>query len=225
VLANHNDVKKHENNTTQGDLKMSNENTPDMVVDVDWAGTKEERSSGGIFPEIGEQEFEVTKVFSGMQKKGDNTGHPYFNLKCVQMSGEFPGTRSAMQFLGLGQAVDSRGISQRGAMKAFIVDVGRSDLLQNSGIAASDFMGIQFTATVAHGTNKKTGEPACYLNNPKPLVYDDAPAETPAAQAAPAQPLQPAAAAALVTLAQNAPAPAVEPQPAAPRRMRPTARG
>jgi hypothetical protein len=200
----------------------------DMTVDVDWGGTKEERT-GSVPPEVGEQEFEITKVFGGLQKTGDNVGAPYTNLLCTQMTGEFPGTRSTFKFLGFGKAVGKRGTTQVGETKAFIVDIGRSDLFENAGFNAQDLIGTQFTATVAHSTNPKDGRLSTWLNNPKPVVYDEAPSAAPvaapAAQAAPAQPLQPAAAAALVTLAQNAPAPAVEPQPAAPRRMRPTARG
>jgi hypothetical protein len=197
----------------------------DMTVDVDWGGTKEERT-GNVPPEVGEQEFEITKVFGGIQKTGDNVGAPYTNLLCTQMSGEFPGTRSTFKFCGFGKLVGKRGTTQVGETKAFIVDIGRSDLFENAGFNAQDLIGTQFTATVAHSTNPKDGRLSCWLNNPKPLsAYEDTP--TPVAQAAQpvAQPLPPATQAAMVTLGQNAPAPAVEPQPAAPRRMRPTARG
>jgi hypothetical protein len=202
----------------------------DMTIDVDWAGTQEERS-GNVPPEVGEQEFEITKVFGGVQKQGDNEGAPYTNLLCTQMSGEFPGTRSTFKFLGFGQKVGKRGTTQIGETKGFLVDIGRSDLFEQPGFNANDLVGTYFLANVAHSTNPKNGQISVWLNQPRPSgVLEAAPTSTPVhfaegvvGSAAPAQATLPVTAQQLAAAAQ-AQAPVVEPQAAPPRRMRPSAK-
>jgi hypothetical protein len=203
----------------------------DMTIDVDWAGTQEQRS-GSVPPEVGEQEFEITKVFGGIQKTGDNEGAPYTSLLCTQMSGEFPGTRSTFKFLGFGQKVGKRGTTQVGETKAFIVDIGRSDLFEQPGFNANDLVGTYFLANVAHSNNPKNGQISVWLNQPRPsgVPVEEAPTPTPyhfpegvVGSAAPAQATLPVTAQQLAAAAQ-AQAPVVEPQAAPPRRMRPSAK-
>jgi hypothetical protein len=225
---------------------MTNNYDNDMTFDVPWAETQEQRA-GQIPPEVGEQEFEITKVTQGIQKQGENLEERYVNLLCTQMSGEFPGTRSTFKFIGFGTKVGKRGTSQFGETKAFIADIGRSDLFKNpDGSDRKDFrpaelLNTVFIADVAHSLNRKTGQTAIWLNQPrKSLQYSDE--QYGAAQGATQYGDQPVIDAGFTDLptpvsrpvatpvhaqaaAPQAPAPAVEPRPAIPRRMRPTPQG
>jgi hypothetical protein len=204
----------------------------DMTIDVDWAGTQEQRV-GQVPPEIGEQEFEITKITTGVQKQGENLHEPFVNLLCTQMSGEFPGTRSTFKFIGFGKKIGKRGTAQIGETKAFIADIGRSDIFEQGTFNPEELLGTTFIANVAHSTNPKTGQTAVWLNQPRTTTqplnsagfveehmsvidagYTDLPAPVSFPMAAPVAQRQAAA-----------PAPAVEPRPAIPRRMRPTPQG
>lgn len=204
----------------------------DMTIDVDWAGTQEQRV-GQVPPEIGEQEFEITKITTGVQKQGENLHEPFVNLLCTQMSGEFPGTRSTFKFIGFGKKIGKRGTAQIGETKAFIADIGRSDIFAQGTFNPEELLGTAFIANVAHSTNPKTGQTAVWLNQPRTIVqplnsagfvaehmatidveHTDLPAPVSFPVAAPVAQRQAAA-----------PAPAVEPRPAIPRRMRPTPQG
>jgi hypothetical protein len=204
----------------------------DMTIDVDWAGTQEQRV-GQVPPEIGEQEFEITKITTGVQKQGENLHEPFVNLLCIQMSGEFPGTRSTFKFIGFGKKIGKRGTAQIGETKAFIADIGRSDIFDQAAFNPEELLGTAFIANVAHSTNPKTGQTAVWLNQPRTIVqplnsagfveehiatidveHTDLPAPVSFPVAAPVAQRQAAA-----------PAPAVEPRPAIPRRMRPTPQG
>jgi hypothetical protein len=204
----------------------------DMTIDVDWASTQEQRV-GQVPPEIGEQEFEITKITTGVQKQGENLHEPFVNLLCTQMSGEFPGTRSTFKFIGFGKKIGKRGTAQIGETKAFIADIGRSDIFEQGTFNPEELLGTTFIANVAHSTNPKTGQTAVWLNQPRTIVqplnsagfveehmsaidagYTDLPAPVSSPVATPVAQRQAAA-----------PAPAVEPRPAIPRRMRPTPQG
>jgi hypothetical protein len=204
----------------------------DMTFDVDWAGTQEQRV-GQVPPEIGEQEFEIVDLTTGVQKQGENLQEPFVNLLCKQMSGEFPGTRSTFKFLGFGKKIGKRGTSQIGETKAFIADIGRSDIFDQSAFQPEELLGTTFIANVAHSINAKTGQLGVWLNQPRTIVqplnsagfvaehmatidveHTDLPAPVSFPVAAPVAQRQAAA-----------PAPAVEPRPAIPRRMRPTPQG
>jgi hypothetical protein len=222
----------------------------DMTIDVDWAGTQEQRV-GQVPPEIGEQEFEITKITTGVQKQGENLHEPFVNLLCTQMSGEFPGTRSTFKFIGFGKKIGKRGTAQIGETKAFIADIGRSDIFEQGTFNPEELLGTTFIANVAHSTNPKTGQTAVWLNQPRksaqyaaeqygavqgaPAYSEESVSSTmsdisaidagftvvdlpvPANRAVPHAPVAQRQAA--------APAPAVEPRPAIPRRMRPTPQG
>jgi hypothetical protein len=202
----------------------------DMTFDVDWAGTQEQRV-GQIPPEIGEQEFEITKITTGVQKQGENLHEPFVNLLCTQMSGEFPGTRSTFKFIGFGKKVGKRGTAQIGETKAFIADIGRSDIFEQGAFNPEELIGTAFIANVAHSLNPKTGQTAVWLNQPRKIVQEMNAAgfvEEPMSVIDAGFTDLPAVAPASITqvrLAPSAPAPSVEPRPAIPRRMRPTTQG
>jgi hypothetical protein len=209
--------------------EMDQEFNVDMTIDVDWAGTEEQRV-GQIPPEIGEQEFEIARISFGMQRQGENVNQKYVNLLCKQMSGEFPGTRSTFKFLGFGTKMGKRGTCQLGETKAFLVDIGRGDLVrpENQSFDPRELVGTTFSANVAHSTNPKTNQTAVWLNQPRPsgstggYVTND---EEDAAAAATMLVPQPAMTQVTLQPAQTpvAPmqAPVVDPKPAMPRRMRP----
>lgn len=202
-------------------------NNYDMTIDVDWAGTQEQRV-GQVPPEIGEQEFEITKITTGVQKQGENLHEPFVNLLCTQVSGEFPGTRSTFKFIGFGKKIGKRGTAQIGETKAFIADIGRSDIFEQGTFNPQELLGTTFIANVAHSANPKTGQTAVWLNQPRAIMQplnsagfveehmaaiDVEHIDLPAPVSRP------------VATAPQAPAPAVEPRPAIPRRMRPTPQG
>jgi hypothetical protein len=204
----------------------------DMTIDIDWAGTEEQRV-GQIPPEIGEQEFEIAKVTMGVQKQGDNVNEKFINLLCKQMSGEFPGTRSTFKFLGFGKKVNKRGTTQAGETKAFLADIGRSDLFTSPSFDPNSLIGTLFIANVAHSTNPKTNQTSVWLNQPKPCggyMPDEENANAAAPMRMPQVAIPQVAALQNVVPVQQAPvastpAPVVEPKPAIPRRMRPVPQG
>lgn len=202
-----------------------------MTIDVDWNAAKEERA-GQLPPEVGEQILEITKVMGGVQKQGENEGAPYVNLLCTQRSGELQGTRSCFKFIGFGTKTGKRGTTQVGEAKAFIVDIGRSDVFDYESFNAADLIGTLFTANVTH--SEYNGKTSVWLNNPKPYVVEQgAPEEVDETPEPPRpKPVQFAesvvnsavAAKALANTQIAEQAPVAEPAPAQPRRVRPSAR-
>jgi hypothetical protein len=215
---------------------MTNNNNYDNTIDVSWHSAEEERP-GQVPPEIGEQEFEIVSGSMTVQSQGEYVNEKCANLRCVQISGEFPGTRSTNKFLGFGPQKGKRGTSQLGETKGFMADIGRSDIFDHNEFNPEMVVGTTFIADVAHSINKKTGKLSVWLNQPRKSVQyaenvqtyandvltasidNSVNADLPAPVSAPV----PAAQAARV--APSAPAPAVEPRPAIPRRMRPTQQG
>lgn len=206
----------------------------DMTIDVPWGDTQEERT-GQMPPDVGEQEFEIAKVFKGVQKQGENIDEPYVNLLCKQMSGEFPGTKSCFKFLGFGRKMGKRGTTQAGETKGFLADIGRDDLFSLPAFDPTDLIGTTFLANVAHSTNPKNGQTSVWLNNPRPNApqYQTIPSEETIADI---KAIEEAAAVNVTEVVKEAmaekpqapvvqtPAPVVDPRPAMPRRVRPTAR-
>jgi len=62
----------------------------------------EGRTPGGWTPpDPGRQTFEITGISEGVNSKGDHAGERYITAKCVQQSGDEPGTKVHSQYLGL----------------------------------------------------------------------------------------------------------------------------
>lgn len=168
-------------------------------------------------PDVGVQDFEITKVLSGQQSRGKDEGEGYINLACTQMSGEAPGVKVHRQFLGLGTTPWANGSCQKAAFKGFIEAIGREDVLGPDG--DSDMLiGTTFRAKVtigkdrngedesrlydieplSHAAGAASGAVNAPVNAPAPAPVAPAPAAAvpaapaaPAAQAAPAAPVPP----------------------------------
>lgn len=161
-------------------------------------------------PDPGIQDFEITKVTSGVQAKGNDVGKPYFSIRCTQISGEATGTRSMSQFLGLGTTPWKNGSCQKAAFKGFMTAIGREDLLHPDG-DSSQLIGTTFRAKVYHDTDQK-GQMQANLTDIEPMSHAVGMASN-----APAQAAQPAA---QVPQEQSVAAPAAPPAAAPVTRRR-----
>ena len=108
----------------------------------------------GPLPDPGINDFEITKVSGGAQSKGKNVGAPYISLKCAQVSGETPGTKSASQFLGFGTVPFANGSCQKAQMKGFLEGIGRHDLLRPDA-SPTELIGTVFRANAVLSKDQK----------------------------------------------------------------------
>ena len=152
----------------------------------------EGRTPGGWTPpDPGRQTFEITGISEGVNSKGDHAGERYITAKCVQQSGDEPGTKVHSQYLGLSDKLGKYGkpIEQTvGYLKAW----GRYDLLEAGEDAdTQNLIGTIFEADVKIKTGAD-GEPRVNLSNIVPISHEapaaePEPAPAPVAQTAPVQ--------------------------------------
>jgi len=166
--------------------------------------------AGWIPPDPGRQEFQITGITEGVNSKGEHAGERYVTAKCVQISGDDPGTKVHSQYLGLSDKPGKWGrpIEQTvGYLKAW----GRYDLLEAGEDAdTQNLIDTTFAADVKIKTGAD-GEPRVNLSNIVPISH--APAEE--------LPVAAVAAAPVAATAAAQPTAAPRPQPAsAPTVMR-----
>jgi hypothetical protein len=169
--------------------------------------------AGWIPPDPGRQEFQITGITEGVNSQGEHAGERYVTAKCVQISGDDPGTKVHSQYLGLSDKLGKWGrpIEQTvGYLKAW----GRYDLLEAGEDAdTQNLIDTTFSADVKIKTGAD-GNPKVSLSNIIPISH--APAEEPPVAAVAA----PVAAAPAVAQPTTAPQPRPAPAPTVMRRGR-----
>lgn len=140
---------------------------------------------GWIPPDPGRQTFEIMGISEGVNSQGEHAGERYITCKCVQQSGDDPGTKVYSQYLGLSDKPGKYGkpIEQTvGYLKAW----GRYDLLEAGEDAdTQNLIGTVFDADVKIKTDRN-GETRVNLTNIVPVSHAEAPAASAPATAAPA---------------------------------------
>lgn len=132
----------------------------------------EGKTPGGAWvpPDPGTQTFEITAISEGVNSKGEHAGERYVTCKCVQQSGDDPGTRVHSVYLGLSDKPGKYGrpIEQTvGYLKAW----GRFDLLDSGEDAEiQDLINTVFQADVKIKTGSD-GEPKVNLSNIIPISH------------------------------------------------------
>jgi hypothetical protein len=144
-----------------------------VEYNISWSEFEEQRGGGFVNPDPGEQEFEIVGIKQGCDKSGNNVGAPHINVRVAQISGENPHTKTTFKFLGLGTKPSARGTIPLGETKAFLIDIGRSDLMEGGPFNPDELMGTTFIADVSIAKRKggAPGEVNVYLNNPRALSH------------------------------------------------------
>jgi hypothetical protein len=136
-------------------------------------------------PDPGTQTFEIMGVTEGVNGKGEHAGERYLSARCVQTSGDEPGTKSTGVYLGLSAKDGQYGkpIEQTvGYLKAW----GRMDILENGEDSdVNDLIGTIFEADVKIKT-QADGTVKVNLGNVKAVSHAEEPAPPPQAVKAPA---------------------------------------
>ena len=134
---------------------------------------------GSAPPKPGAHTFRITKVSTGTQQKGQSSGSKYFTAWCAVVDDEGKTTGEGIsQFCGLDKTAGKGGYTQIGSTKAFLMDVGRADIMTPEG-SPKDLVDTEFTAEVYSRRNTKTGEDEARMRGIKPVI-EAAPAPAPA---------------------------------------------
>lgn len=170
--------------------------------------------AGWVPPDPGRQEFQITGITEGVNSQGEHVGERYITAKCVQISGDDPGTKVHSQYLGLSDKPGKWGkpIEQTvGYLKAW----GRYDLLEAGEDAdTQNLIDTTFAADVKIKTGAD-GNPKVNLSNIIPISHATAGEFPVAAVEAPAV-AAPAVAAQAVAQAVAPPMATPQPRPATP---------
>jgi hypothetical protein len=150
---------------------------------------------GSVPPKTGSHLFRITKVSTGTQQKGQSSGSKYFTTWCAVVDDEGKTTGEGIsQFCGLDKTAGKGGYTQIGSTKAFLLDIGRADIMTPEG-SPKGLVDTEFTAEVYSRRNTKTGEDEARMRGIKPVIEQaPAPAPAPAKKVADPTPARPMAA-------------------------------
>lgn len=126
-----------------------------------------------INPDPGRQTFEIQGVIMGVNSQGEHAGEPYVMVKCMQVSGDDPGTKTFSQYLGLSTKEGRFGVPLS-KTKGYLEAWGRTDIIaQGADAELDDLIGTVFEADVTFRTDRKTGEERPNLQAFTPVSHAD----------------------------------------------------